>query len=117
MPEIRFGRLPHGQHFRWRGREWTKVGPLLAQRKGRGDTVMLRRSTLVKVKDGSLPAPDVADLEPRPVPPQELTRLYHEITRLTERLPLQEPDRERFVAEMRKHFLAVLNSSQLEESV
>ncbi len=113
MPEVRFGKLAHGQHFVWRNREWTKIGPLLAQRKGRGDTVMLRRSTLVEVRESQMSIPG---LERRMVSREELGHLFREIALLAEKLPLRDPEREVFVAEVREHFLAVMHTPQTKES-
>ncbi len=108
MPEVRFGELAHGQHFIWRGREWVKVGPLLAQRKGRSDPVMLRRSTLVTVNTAT--GHGTTGLEARPVPPEAMNRLFEEIRRLTERLPLDEDRRQQYLAAVRQRFIAALHA-------
>jgi len=113
VPEVRFGELAHGQHFVWRGREWIKIGPLLAHRKGRSEPVMLRRSTLVTVKDGKAV---LAGLDARAVTPREMSRLFQEIGRLTESLSLQESEKQRFLAAIRQRFLAAMHSPTTEEA-
>ena len=112
MPEVRFGEIAHGQRFFWQDREWVKIGPLLAQRKGRPDPVMLRRSTLVRIKDATATTP----IEGRSVPPGEMDRLFREIGRLTELLPLEESDKKEFLAATRKLFVAALQPSRSEDT-
>jgi hypothetical protein len=74
---------------------------------------MLRRSTLVTVP--GIDSPAASGLEGRPVPPQEMNRLFQEISQLAGRLPLQDPVRQEFLADIRKRFLDTLHSTQPEE--
>ncbi|RTZ72379.1 MAG: hypothetical protein DSZ00_04875 [Gammaproteobacteria bacterium] len=101
MPEHRFGELPPGTGFRWRGQTWTKTSPLLARSGETAEPVLVPRSARVVCLE---PGQEPGTPRTLQLPLTALEALQQELAALVEALPL-EPDLTRDTLEtMRHHF-------------
>jgi hypothetical protein len=102
MAEHRFGELPVGATFLWRGSSYVKIGPLLARMEGDSEQVLVPRSarvTLLASDPLTAPAPTTAALE----------RLHQDLVQLIRDLPLEPSRMQATLAEVQRLFRSFNN--------
>ncbi len=98
MAELKFGQLPPGRRFRWKNQLWLKTSPILACPEGGEKPVLVPRSTMVEMLDGSDPAGQAKG----PAEPVDLVmeELRNKLLSRLEALPLAPEQRKELVQQV-----------------
>lgn len=106
MPESRFGDLPVGATFLWRGSSYVKTSPLLAHMEGDNEQVLVPRSARVTFLASDPPAATTPAAAPSAA---AVENLHRELVQLIRDLPL-EPSRTQATLARIQHLFASLHN-------
>jgi hypothetical protein len=107
MAEHRFGELPVGATFLWRGNSHVKISPLLARMEGDSEQVLVPRSarvTLLASDPPTAPAPAAG-----PPSAGALEQLHQDLVQLIRDLPLEPSQIQATLAEVQRLFRSLNN--------